>query len=194
MEANETRRKINNICESVTTQTKHIDTFLKENSGSPQWRSCTKLKDLMDSGETLSAELISICNKINENLKLAIASAHDKQVINKYTDLSKTMLDTVKEQTNLWTELSTKHMPYLCRIPDPTPRPATSAQNTQENSNVRTFEHLRPEKLTEDAEPEEVCKNCKNLYRVGTDEEGHDHDKKNKKERDCFVICTFMYC
>ena len=78
----------------------------------------------MDGHQTLhqaeSTELISTCNKINENLQFAIASTHDQQVINKYADLSKTMLDTVKGQSDQWAELSTKNTTYLCRIPDPT--------------------------------------------------------------------------
>ena len=68
------------------------------------------------------------------------------------------MLNTVKEQSNLWTDLSTKHMPYLIRIPDPTSQPpSNSAQSTQESSSDRAFKHLRPTKLTNEATREEVC-------------------------------------
>ena len=65
-------------------------------------KQCTKLKDLMDRVESLSTELISTCKKINENLQHAITSTTDQLVITKYMDQSNTMVNTVKEQSDLW--------------------------------------------------------------------------------------------
>lgn len=81
VEANKKRRKVDNICELVISQTKKIDGLLKENSGSPQWMimdSCRKLKQLLDTREALSMELVNICNNINENLQLAIITTSDQ--------------------------------------------------------------------------------------------------------------------
>ena len=71
VEANESRRKIEDRCNCITTQIKYIDTLL-EKSETPQWmitKNCTKLKDLMDNVESLCTELLKNCNKINENLQ-----------------------------------------------------------------------------------------------------------------------------
>ena len=112
---------------------------------------CNKLKDLLDSVESLSTELIKKCNEIDENLQHAISSTTDQAVATQYKDLSKTMVKTVNKSTT-----------YLCRIPDPVPLQVSSQSSQQNNSasNMRSFDQLKPERLTEDAEPEEM-----NIYK-----------------------------
>ena len=58
----------------------------------------TKLKDLLDSLESLSNELSKTCNEINEDLQHAISYITDPTVAMQYKDLSKTMVKTVNEQ------------------------------------------------------------------------------------------------
>ena len=83
VQADEGRRKIDDMCKCITSQIRYIDTLL-ERSEAPQWmitKKCTKLKDLLDSVESLSNELIKKCNKINENLQHAISSTTDQTVV-----------------------------------------------------------------------------------------------------------------
>ena len=69
------------------------------------------------------------------------------------------MVETIYEQTRLWEELSNKSTNYLCKIPDKPAQPHVSSQTPQQTSsatNMRAFEHLKPERLLQDELPEDV--------------------------------------
>ena len=57
--------------------------------------------------------------------------AQDKKTLNKYKELSKTMLDKIENQQTLLSDLSYKHMGYLSRIQDPVAAPPAPHKPTE---------------------------------------------------------------
>ena len=160
VEHSEKERMVQLQVSDIKAKTKHIEKLIKENH--PDWlviKKCSQLKDIVDSFENLSKDLITKSNQMNISLQLSIHDPKtDETKATRCKQLSEVLLKSVTKQSELETMIEELTCSFIAKIPDTSgTQPDTAAAPTlpQANSTIYgSFDYLRPPPLSSDCSPD----------------------------------------
>ena len=160
VEHSEKERMVQLQVSDIKAKTKHIEKLIKENH--PDWlviKKCSQLKDIVDSFENLSKDLITKSNQMNISLQLSIHDPKtDETKVTRCKQLSEVLLKFVTKQSELETMIEELTCSFIAKIPDTSgTQPDTVAAPTllQANSTIYgSFDYLRPPPLSSDCSPD----------------------------------------